>query len=49
MPDPDPSPHIESPQRLISWGDEDGGGDAESLRKAADLSNVEFAFAGENF
>ena len=35
---------------LVSWADnEDGGGDSESLRQAANLSNVEFAFAGEDF
>jgi hypothetical protein len=42
-------PYIESPRRLISLRDEDGGGDPESLRQAADLSNVEFAFAGKDF
>jgi hypothetical protein len=34
---------------LIPWGDEDGGRDPESLRQAADLSNVEFVLAGEDF
>jgi hypothetical protein len=34
---------------LISWSDEDGRGDPESLSQAADLSNVEFAFSGEDF
>ena len=38
------------PSLLILWGgDEDGRGDPESLCQAPDLSNVEFAFAGENF
>jgi hypothetical protein len=34
---------------VSSGGDEDGRGDSESFSQVADLSNVEFAFAGENF
>jgi hypothetical protein len=34
---------------LISPGNEHDRGDAEALCQAADLSNVEFALAGEDF
>jgi hypothetical protein len=36
-------------RQLVSRDDEDGRGDSESSSQVADLSNVEFAFAGENF
>ena len=37
------------PSALVSRSDEDGRGDSESFSQVANLSNVEFAFAGENF